>query len=480
MSKKNLVIVTSKENFVWTSMTEIIPWIENIWGQWATIRQVPVQVINVDELSLGQALKILMNAELMVVTCFNLRIARFLTKLRSEFSIDVKMAFYLHNQATIACWPLLNWKLLSVMNENDTFIGTCARDAEAMKLNFHNAQTEIIPFSIAALQAGRKAKTFNGTKRKFTYIGRISAQKNLHTLIWAMGLLKERGIGSNWELHVFGQDDEMGSPLMGIPQIHYKEYLEKLISDAGLSGNIFFRGFIPRELIEKEMDDDKWIFVSPSLHGDENFGMAAFRCLVHGHNVVLSDWGGHSDFLKKFKTQSHGVRVYQGEYGPWIDAAELAVSLEQAAKNDQSFDPSLEYYENESLFLKMDKIWQTTREPKEIFPTPLATDILKRRIHFVEIHEKLILQNRMKLKESQRFSQIFENYADKVAHSFHRAYGMENLKLIAKGGEVLPAPWVNKSHSIEIQDPHRGEWKFDGKDDIFLAENGWATVFRRF
>lgn len=475
MSKKNLVIVTSKENFVWTSMTEIIPWIEQIWVQWAKKNEVPVHVINVDELSLGPALKVLMNAELMVVTCFNLRVARFLTKIRTDFSIDVKMAFYLHNQATIGCWPLLNWKLLSVMTENDTFIGTCQRDAGAMKLNFHNAHTEIIPFSLNELPE-RAPRHFKNSKRKFAYIGRISAQKNLHTLIWAFSQL----LHEDWEFHLFGSDDELGSPLMGLPQIQYKEYLEELIADFNLTQKIHLRGFVPREEIEKEMKDEKWIFVSPSLHGDENFGMAAFRCLVNGHLAVLSDWGGHSDFLKHFKTQSHGVRVYQGDYGPWLDVGELAVILEQAARNNEGFDTSLAHYENDILFEKMDKVWNSSRSAKEIFPTPLATDLLKRRAFYVEIQEKLILQNKMKLKEESRWSQIFENYADPTAHLFHRAYGMENLKLIPKGGEIIRAPWVKKAEPCTIVDPHRGEWTFEDKDDLFLAENGWATVIRRF
>src|SRR5205085_8364114 len=133
---------------------------------------------------------------------------------------------------------------LALMNENDTFIGTCKRDIETMKLNFMNAHTEIIPFSLTSLPQQRVPKKFNGSKRKLTFIGRISAQKNLHTLLWAMSFLKERGVSDNWELHIFGQDDEMGSPLMGLPQIGYKEFLEDLINKFNLTGQVIFRGFV--------------------------------------------------------------------------------------------------------------------------------------------------------------------------------------------------------------------------------------------
>lgn len=461
-------------------MTEIIPWIEDTWRAWAQGRNMNVTVIDVDAISLGIAFKACLSADLAVVTCFNLKVSKFLTKLRNDLSIDVPFAFYLHNQATIACWPLQQWKLADIMTEADTFIGTCQRDLATMKLCFRNAKSVLIPFSLTKFPRDRKPRHFQSEIRKFTFIGRISAQKNLHTLLWAFSLMKEKSPSMKWEFHIFGLDDELGSPLMGLPQIGHEKYLKELVKELHLSDEVVFRGFVTREKIEKEMESDKWIFVTPSLHGDENFGMAALRCLLNGHLAVLSDWGGHTDFIHNFRSQVKHVRVYESEHGPWIDASELADVLYMQSRNNEAFDTDVSWYSPENIYDLMDKVRDREGEEKPIVPTPVARDILLKRQHYVEIQDKLLRENKLMLKDGQRWSQIYENYADKTAHAFQKAYGMENVKLVPASGELKIAPWVFLKDQMRIKDPHRGEWIFEQKNETILTANGWATKFKRF
>ncbi len=55
MSKIKTIVLTSKENFVWTSMTEIVPSLELAWKE-SCNEQHCVEIVNVDGLELKELL----------------------------------------------------------------------------------------------------------------------------------------------------------------------------------------------------------------------------------------------------------------------------------------------------------------------------------------------------------------------------------------------------------------------------------------
>src|SRR3954462_3763771 len=74
--EKKTVVLTSRENFVWLSMQEIVPLIESCWLGSARKGRHQVIVLDVDRLSIPELLPELMSADNVVFTCFTVRLAR--------------------------------------------------------------------------------------------------------------------------------------------------------------------------------------------------------------------------------------------------------------------------------------------------------------------------------------------------------------------------------------------------------------------
>lgn len=433
-------------------MQEIITWIEDIWSKWSDSRSVECHWVNVDETPFKDIAKLCLHSDKIIVTCFNLKIASILSGLRDKLSINSPWIFYLHGLASFGCWPLYRWNVGQHLTSQDVFVGSCERDLVQVRIVFPDIKTFIVPFSLPLpTKIAPKPKP---TVKKFAFIGRISSQKNLHTLITSASLLKE-----NFELHFFGKEDFYGSPLMGFRDEGYLDFLKDTAKKLNISDKVIFHGFRDRMEIEAMMNDEEWIFVAPSIHSDENFGMAAFRCLLNGHRVILSDWGGHADYPKHFTHQVKLLNVYSSEIGPWISINEMAKAM---SENFDAFDefPTPSYYSESCIFQSLDEIFNFREQ--EI--TPIATnkildDLLARR-------EQFLLENK-----SPDGSRLYQDYRDSLKNSFFYAYagGEKSKNEKNNDSNVL---WVNISNGmISITDPHRGNFSFS-EHEIFTNQLG--------
>src|SRR5690606_10908651 len=102
--KTRLLIRTSRKNFVWISMQEIITWIESTWTSWAKDQSISYEVLNVDDVDFSTVAKNALTSELIVVTCFNVPIARSLYLIRAQLQIQSPWCFYLHGLASFGLW----------------------------------------------------------------------------------------------------------------------------------------------------------------------------------------------------------------------------------------------------------------------------------------------------------------------------------------------------------------------------------------
>lgn len=452
-----LLILTSRKNYIWVSMEEIISWIEKSWEKWASQREISYKIINVDDSSFREFTKAALVSDLIVVTCFNTSIASFLSPIRSKLFLPTPWVFYLHGLASFGCWPLFQWKVGQSLTSKDTFIGSCTRDRDQFKLVFKNISCSIIPFGLHAEKA--LSPKVKNPVRKFVFIGRITSQKNLHSLITALFILKTHWGDANWEMHFFGKEDNYGSPLMGRREKDYQKYLEDLAQDLKISEHIHFHGFLPREKIESMMEQEQWIFVSPSMHSDENFGMAAFRSLINGHLAILSDWGGHHDFQKEFSNALTLLPVFHSEIGPFMDIKEMAQALKEASFRELPAKKYPDYYSQERLNLEYDELWKkaSCEDPAEaVSTTPLLTEILQRREDFIK-------------KGTSDGSQIYLDYQDKLKDDFFKAYGEREFQ--ANNSEAIElCPWVKEtSDTYEGNDPHRGQ--FSLRKNLYQKED---------
>jgi GalNAc-alpha-(1->4)-GalNAc-alpha-(1->3)-diNAcBac-PP-undecaprenol alpha-1,4-N-acetyl-D-galactosaminyltransferase len=97
----------------------------------------------------------------------------------------------------------------------------------------------------AYLLAENKEIIFDNAYMNIVYVGRVSPEKNIHKLISSFGRLANRH--NNMRLHLFGDSKNL----------RYKQQLDNIISDAGISDLIFFRKAVSFEnlkMIYKQAD----------------------------------------------------------------------------------------------------------------------------------------------------------------------------------------------------------------------------------
>lgn len=441
-----VVILTSRKNFSWISMEEIISWIEESWITWAREKGINYVLVNADNNNFTSFVKHSLSAKLIVVTCFNTDIARYLVPLREKLAITTPWVYYLHGLASYGCWPLFFWKIAQSIRSHDVFIGSCQRDREQFNLIFKNIPCEVIPFSFS-YEVAREIKKVSSI-RKFAFIGRITSQKNLHTLLLSLATLRDTLGNESWEMHFFGREDNYGSPLMGRRETNYLQFLLDLVDELHLSDQVFFHGFKPREEIEQFMEQEQWTFIAPSIHSDENFGMAAFRCLVNGHRAILSDWGGHHDFQESFTDALTLLPVYKSEIGPFIDIHEMTQALNAPSQELSAASFPLKYskknIQNKYELLFSRAIKNSSSAPAKI--SPLINEILSKREFY------------LKNSENPEGIQIYESYQDPLMNCFFDAYGQIGY-LVQDQVTTKLCPWVKEydDHYL-VRDPHRGEF----------------------
>ncbi len=467
---KKTVVLTSGQNFVWHSMQEIIPEIERSWSSTQVADSHQVDIINVDDLRLSHILPRVIDATHIVLACFTLRLCQIGKLLREKFKIDARFIIYVHNQASIGFWPFLEWGLGEVLRSSDLFICSSSRDALSLNQVFFDPRSEVVPFTLPELGRSLLSAQTHPNKPEsnsemdqicFAYIGRISSQKNIHTLIEACHILTREHQALPFRLEIYGKEDGLGSPNMGVRDFAYEDFLKNLIKSVTIEARIQWMGHWERIDLNERMTRNKPIFVSASLHADENFGMAAFRALCGGQLAVLSDWGGHYDFKSAFKEQVFLVKAYGDSHGPFISPADLALQMSDAAKfshaNLQTTPPN-PYCPMQIKNRLLDFLHEARHPDRQLQFTSLARDIHSFRKKYQS--------------EGSGPCQIFSSYSDPLAQPLFKAYGMTQHSNDQKHfkGKILKTPaWVRYSNNaFHITDPHRGH----NKMDISLAKDG--------
>jgi hypothetical protein len=195
-----------------------------------------------------------------------------------------------------------------------------------------------------------------------------------------------------------------------------------------------------QELVKKVLSQNRrWIFVSASLHSDEDFGMAAYDYLISGGSAVLSNWGGHRDHAQRFKKQVLTVAVNSGRTGPWVNPTDLAASLMKARDLQNAQEPN-----TKNFWIK-----QITA------PTKILSLAMKSR-GFGPLHPRPSMS--MLHFRHDKMRKVFVNYSDTWANRLFQSYGMTSTREAIKPARALAVfPWVQvTAERIKVNDPHRG------------------------
>lgn len=129
------------------------------------------------------------------------------------------------------------------------------------------------------------------------YVGRMSLQKNVVAMLERLvPLLSTK---ANLKLFAAGPFDDLGAPYFGIHDRLGSYFQNWNHRRSGLSGGVrsrvkYLGSRTSSEIAEFLNACD--IFLSASLHHDENFGMGPCEALACGLPAVITDWAGYATF----------------------------------------------------------------------------------------------------------------------------------------------------------------------------------------
>lgn len=401
---RKVVALSSMRNHSWASMQEIVP---HLVDQWLDCSGEEVEVFHFDleKDNFKQVLSTCFNADVVVLTIFTLPLLQFVKSLRQQFDLQFRLVFHLHGFATFGCWPLYYWKLGELLTLDDVFVASCWADYDAFKGFFPDARCQVIPFSLP--RPTHQVNCFTDTI-PILYVGRLSEQKHLELSLLAIKKVVERGHSIHF--HIYGEEDHLGSPHMGRrQQSGYADFLHSLCEKLEITQHVTFHGFVQRDKIDREWHKNASVFLSPSLHSDENFGMSVFRYLLRGSCAVISKWGGHIDLVNNFY-KALGVDVRGSSAGPWISVHDLADALEHSftiLDNDSQIP--VRYYE---INQKYRDIIELPRRSGKLDTPSIIPELLQR------------LERYRADEHFDESCQIFSGYGDLLALRFFHYYGM--------------------------------------------------------
>ena len=365
--------------------------------------------------------------------------------------VAAPMIIYIHGDPTNGLHAF--GALANVLTEADIFVASSEADAVAVRCCFPNARVSVIPFPLVGQfkvnggEPDARLKT-----ARLAYVGRVSEQKNLHTLLFALWILRTSyGRVPRITLDVYGGEDNFGSPNMGLKYPNYGTYLQGLAELLAVEDVVTWHGFKPRGWLFDNVHLEPHVFVSPTLHSDENFGSSVLASLVNGHQAVTTAWGGHFGFQEWFPRQLMLVPVHRSTMGPVVNPVLLATAILRAVNrmstvivNDAILDRArAEFSESTVITHTFELLSRPGGEPVSLKKSPTQRYIDERRALFGGTRK------------------IYAGYQDPVAQIFFEAYGMkEPLTFQAHSPYVLP-PWTSYSeHVLRVADPHRGHQSF--------------------
>lgn len=402
---KSITILTTSQNFAWNSMQEIIPGIEEVWKEIAKNQKWKITTINVDNERPSKFLETFLTSDLIVCCAFNTQIALFIQLIRKEFHLDQPIVFYLHGLATIGLWPLKRFGIFDLLTTRDIFIGTCAGDLASLNIILNDFKYIQSRFYLLDKLTNHLSKKTSG----FIMVTRLSPQKNIIQAI-ASYLELDNTIKNNYPLIIYGSEDHLGYPNLGISINDYLKQIKSFIKKNMAESHVLLKGFVPREVINQEMSHDQ-IFISVSTHSDENFGMAAFRSLLFGQKAVLTNWGGHKNFAKDFQGQITYIDVEINSAGlPTPINIKNALLESIKSKSSNEFKPLSKYSKEEiakDLYDDLIKCLTDQKKGSPLNPKPIFTSILTTQNFFEK--ENKIMQC-FKSTEDQNYLELINAY----------------------------------------------------------------------
>src|SRR6185503_6706427 len=131
------------------------------------------------------------------------------------------------------------------LTTNDVLLVNCTSDLELAHKYISNAQVRLLPFAVDERRfypldepersAARERLGFREQDRILLYAGRITLQKNIHTLLKVFSVVQR--VVPDACLVLAGSFEEHGSPEFGITTVSLMNTMRKLAAGLGIPGD---------------------------------------------------------------------------------------------------------------------------------------------------------------------------------------------------------------------------------------------------
>ena len=465
--KQKILLIPNHEDNIWTSINSLKESFLNYWLKYEKSFQISILEEIQYPYSKMDYLKTV-GVDFLIFLRLDSKSAMFLDIVRKEFNQTAKIIAYTEETPSIGFFNYQVLKLDSILNTGDLLIAQNKRDLELIR-TFTNMPCEFAPGLVPKnlIELNKQTKKI----KNLCYIGRISPQKNIHSLFFSVSLIQKELRKQEMKLYIFGHQDNFGSPNMAIPGGAYLEELYYYSQELGISDLIIFEEFQSdtRKMYE-QIIELQCLNISLSLHSDEDFGFSILECSYLNIPSIITDWGGYHNFIESFSSLVTPIDVYHSDYGPFVSFKEVGNSI---LKIISDFDPQKSELNKIEKFINP-KALIIDNERKQTSPMEFTQKADK-------IHKQAILSPMVKLgdREWPQHGIIFKSYKDPLVHEIFKFYGAIDFnKKFDKSKSYIRAPWVHKGKDFtEINDPHRGNHilKNNEATEKFLFKLGYLS-----
>ena len=361
-------------------------------------------------------------------------------KLVRTLNPSAKMIFHAFELPSVYFAGTFLYGLEHFLYEEDLWLMSCEADLKLAKKSFENINALVLPLRIPDSFINSEVSS---KLQDLYYVGRISEQKNIHEMLMAIWLIRDELRSKKRKLKVIGYEDFLGLPNLRIPSIGYLEFLFRFSNILGINDLVEYHQAIPQGQIVSVISNG--VFISTSVHSDENFGLVAYRALNAGIPTILSKWGGHKDFEKYFDEIEY-VEVNSSEKVPHVNPYEIAKKILKVWGGNT---PRKTGYVPGRISLALS-------EPNKLLrPTGLK----------IEIEKRLNNSFPWTLRKWPLYGKIFSSFSDKKYRLAMTLYGAE-ARHKSQPQDYALSPLVKLTEKeITVADCSTGKLKYARKED---------------
>ena len=432
---KIITIVSTNEVNEWISLIEAASSIIAYWFRYQD-SSTKIELLDLSQgIQKSQANKVALGSDCLIFVKISPTTSQFM-KLTRMINPECKMIFHGFESASVYFANTSLYGIDNFLYQQDLWIMSCQADAELARLSFKDIKTEVVPLKSHDLHKVPEDKK-NECKNIY-YFGRISEQKNLNASLFGVSLVADEMRKNGRKFKIYGYEDYLGVPNLRIPSSGYLEDLYSMVKQLSLKDLVEFYPAVQVEKMEEELRHG--VFLSPSVHSDENFGLVAFRALKIGSPAILSKWGGHIDLNLQY-TNIEYIDVFETRTGPEVNPCQIAEKLLKIwSKNPVIKDLK-------KPFQKLSLEW---KGQDKLIMGHLKVEVMNR---VADAHPWL-------LRKWPLYGKIFSNHLDPKYLMAQRIYGARKLPE-RKNLQQLISPLVTiNSKEIKIKDPKLGVLRF--------------------